>query len=180
MSKKIIRKKQINKRKILFRDVELKYSFVKKIIRRSICRDKKMVGLYFPINFEIDCMTLIKKFQKENYKISFPIIRKNNQMDFFEWSSNNFFYVNKLGIPEPYKKKKVFPDVILLPMVAFDKNKYRLGYGGGYYDRYIQKAKKLKKILTIGLAFSFQKIKKIPVNKYDKKLDYIFTEKYIK
>ena len=139
-----------------------------------------MVGLYFPINFEIDCMTLIKKFQKENYKISFPIIRKNNQMDFFEWSSNNFFYVNKLGIPEPYKKKKVFPDVILLPMVAFDKNKYRLGYGGGYYDRYIQKAKKLKKILTIGLAFSFQKIKKIPVNKYDKKLDYIFTEKYIK
>ena len=65
-------------------------------------------------------------------------------------------------------------------MVAFDKNKYRLGYGGGYYDRYIQKAKKLKKILTIGLAFSFQKIKKIPVNKYDKKLDYIFTEKYIK
>ena len=139
-----------------------------------------MVGLYFPINFEIDCMTLIKKFQKENYKISFPIIRKNNQMDFFEWSSNNFFYVNKLGIPEPYKKKKVFPDVILLPMVAFDKNKYRLGYGGGYYDRYIQKAKKFKKILTIGLAFSFQKIKKIPVNKYDKKLDYIFTEKYIK
>ena len=180
MSKKIIRKKQLNKRKKLFRDVVLNYSSVKKIIRRSIYRDKKMVGLYFPINFEIDCSTLIKKFQKENYKISFPIIRKNNQMDFFEWSSNNFFYVNKLGIPEPYKKKKVFPDVILLPMVAFDKNKYRLGYGGGYYDRYIQKAKKLKKILTIGLAFSFQKIKKIPVNKYDKKLDYIFTEKYIK
>ena len=66
-----------------------------------------MVGLYFPINFEIDCSNLIKKFQKKNYKISFPIIRKNKQMDFFECSSNNFFYVNKLGIPEPYKKKSI-------------------------------------------------------------------------
>ena len=68
----------------------------------------------------------------------------------------------------------------MVPVVSFDNNKYRLGYGGGYYDRYIQKVQNYKKILTIGLAFSFQKIKKIPLNKYDKKLDYIFTEKYIK
>ena len=55
----------------------------------------------------------------------------------------------------------------------------RLGYGGGYYDRYIEKIKKIKKILTIGLAFSFQKVKKIPINSYDMKLDFILTEKYI-
>ena len=64
--------------------------------------------------------------------------------------------------------------------MAFNKQKYRLGYGGGYYDRYIQKIKRIKKILTIGMAFSFQKVKTLPINEYDKKLDFIFTENYIK
>ena len=65
-------------------------------------------------------------------------------------------------------------------MLAFNKYKFRLGYGGGYYDRYIQKTKKIKKILTIGMAFSFQEVKKLPINEHDKKLDFIFTENYIK
>ena len=65
-------------------------------------------------------------------------------------------------------------------MVAFNKYKFRLGYGGGYYDRYIQKIKKIKKTLTIGVAFSFQEVRKLPINEHDKKLDYIFTENYIK
>ena len=64
--------------------------------------------------------------------------------------------------------------------MAFNKNKFRLGYGGGYYDRYIKKIKKIKKILTIGMAFSFQEVSKLPINEHDKKLDYIFTENYIK
>ena len=67
--------------------------------------------------------------------------------------------------------------ILLVPLLAFDKYLNRIGYGGGYYDRYIKKIKTKKKILTIGLAYSFQKVKEIPVNKYDKKLDYIITEK---
>ena len=78
------------------------------------------------------------------------------------------------------QKKIIYPDIILVPLVAFDKYKFRLGYGGGYYDRYIRKIKKIKKILTIGMAFSFQKVKKLPVNTYDEKLDFILTENYIK
>ena len=180
MSKKIIRKQQIYKRRKFFKNIVLNYSSLKRIIQKSNFQTKKKIGLYYPINFEIDCFSLLKKLKNEKYKISFPVIKKNNQMDFFEWSSDDFFFVNKLGIPEPFQKNKVSPDIILVPVVSFDNYKYRLGYGGGYYDRYIQKIQNYKKILTIGLAFSFQKIKKIPLNKYDKKLDYIFTEKYIK
>ena len=55
----------------------------------------------------------------------------------------------------------------------------RLGYGGGYYDRYIEKIEKLKKIIKIGLAFSYQRIKNVPINKHDKKMDFIITEKDI-
>ena len=66
-----------------------------------------------------------------------------------------------------------------MPIVGFDKNFNRLGYGGGFYDRYFEKNSKFKKIKKIGLAFSFQKINKIPTNKYDVKLDKIITEKTI-
>ena len=68
---------------------------------------------------------------------------------------------------------------MLVPLVAFDQYKYRLGYGGGYYDRYIEKLSKLKKIITIGLAYSFQFVKKFQRNNHDKKLNYIVTENYI-
>jgi 5-formyltetrahydrofolate cyclo-ligase len=84
-----------------------------------------------------------------------------------------------LGIPEPVIKNIVYPDIILVPLIAFDENLNRLGYGGGYYDRLIAKISKKKKIMKIGLALSVQKINEVPINKYDKRLDYIVTNKYI-
>ena len=86
--------------------------------------------------------------------------------------------INRYGIPEPLKKRLVYPDVLLVPTVAFDNRKFRLGYGGGYYDRYIEKYLIKKNILKVGVAYSFQKINKVPINKFDKKLDIIITEKY--
>ena len=69
---------------------------------------------------------------------------------------------------------------MLLPLLAFDKNRNRLGYGKGYYDRYFSKTKKKNnQIIKIGIAFSFQEFKRIPVNSTDVKLDYILTEKGI-
>ena len=63
-------------------------------------------------------------------------------------------------------------------MVAFDKRLYRIGYGGGYYDRYIEKLSNKKNILKIGVAHSCQKINKVPISEFDKKLDMVMTEKY--
>ena len=86
--------------------------------------------------------------------------------------------INKLGIPEPINlSNKVIPDLILVPLVGFDKDLNRLGYGGGFMIDILKKTLKLKKMIKIGLAFSFQKIKKLPINKFDKKLDKIITEK---
>ena len=99
-------------------------------------------------------------------------------MDFYKWSSKDPLKVNKYGIPEPDSKIKVYPDILFIPLVAFDNKLNRLGYGGGYYDRYLVKNNN-KKILKIGLALSFQKVKKVPTNNYDQKLDYIITNKYI-
>ena len=98
-------------------------------------------------------------------------------MNFLQWSSNEPLKINKYGIPQPISAKIVFPDILLIPLVAYDKNLNRLGYGGGFYDRYINKIEKRKKVIKIGLAFSYQKVKIIPINQYDKKLDYVITEK---
>ena len=180
MSKNILRKKILVYRKNNYRIVDLKYSLLKNILKKFNLLKNKKIGAYFPINYEIDCLEILKQLEKSGHKISLPITRKGNKMDFFEWSSKEPLLIGKIGIPKPYAKKKVYPDVILVPLVAFNKYKFRLGYGGGYYDRYIQKIKKIKKILTIGMAFSFQEVRKLPINEHDKKLDYIFTENYIK
>ena len=101
-------------------------------------------------------------------------------MKFFPWKKNEVLQVNKYGMLEPFKSKKNIPDIILVPLLVFDKYKHRLGYGKGFYDRYLNKyLKKFKNILTIGVAFSFQKYHKLPVNKKDVKLNYILTEQGI-
>ena len=90
-------------------------------------------------------------------------------------------YVNNYGILEPdTNNKDMIPDLILVPLVAFDKRLNRIGYGKGYYDKALIKIKKIKKkMITIGVAYSFQQCDKVPINKYDYKLDYIFTERGI-
>ena len=140
---------------------------------------KKKIGGYFHVNFEVDDLELLKKLEKSKFKISLPVIKKNFEMDFYKWSFSEPLIINKYGIPEPIIKVMTYPDILLIPLVAFDKKLNRLGYGGGYYDRFISKLSKKKKIIKIGLALSFQKINKVPVNKYDKRLDYIITNKCI-
>ena len=77
-------------------------------------------------------------------------------------------------------KNNIIPDIVLVPLLAFDNKLNRIGYGKGYYDRALKKINKIKKkAIFIGIAFSFQKSIKVPTNKHDVKLDYIFTERGI-
>ena len=137
------------------------------------------LGGYYPSNYEIDDLEILNLLEKKNFKISLPVIKKNNQMDFFKWSNNDPLIINKFGIPEPISSKIFYPDILLVPLVGFDHDLNRLGYGGGFYDRYIDKIEKNKKMIKIGLAFSHQRLKKVPISLHDKKLDFIMTEKGI-
>ena len=179
MLKSKLRKKVLKIRKIANKNnLKIDFNKVFSLIKRNNLT-KKSIGGYFPVNYEIDDLEILKKFVKKKYQISLPVIKKNFEMNFCKWSFNDPLKINQYGIPEPRSKKLVYPDVILLPLVAFDNNLNRLGYGGGYYDRVIEKLSEKKKILKIGLAFSVQKVNSVPVTKYDKKLDYIITDKYI-
>jgi 5-formyltetrahydrofolate cyclo-ligase len=173
LRKKILKvREKINKKNI---QINFK-QFIKILKIEKI--NKKIIGGYYPVNFEIDDLALLRKFEKNRFVISLPVISKNFQMDYYKWTFSDPLRINKYGIPEPEIKNIVYPDILLIPLVAFDKNLNRLGYGGGYYDRLIEKLSKKKKIIKIGLALSIQEIDKVPINVYDQKLDYIVTNKH--
>jgi len=174
LRKKILKIREKNNKK----NIKISFNQIIKILKKEKI-SKKIIGGYYPVNFEIDDLKLLEKFEKKKFNISLPVVKKNFKMDFYQWSFSDYLKINKYGIPEPEKKKIVYPDVLLIPLVAFDKNLNRLGYGGGYYDRLIEELSKKKNIIKIGLAFSIQKIDKVPINVYDQKLDYIVTNKYI-
>tara|TARA_Y100000389_G_scaffold4883_1_gene4573 strand:- start:1784 stop:2329 length:546 start_codon:yes stop_codon:yes gene_type:complete len=172
--RKILKLRKQNSNKIFRINLKIFFSFLETKNFRF-----KNIGGYFPTNFEIDDLQILEFMENKNYRISLPVIKKNYKMDFFKWSINDPLKINKFGIPEPTSSIIVYPDIILVPLVSYDNKLNRLGYGGGFYDRYLQNIEKVKKIVKIGLAFSYQNIKKIPINKFDKKLDFIITEKKI-
>ena len=180
-SKKAIRKIYSLKRKKKY--FQINYTFFKPLInmiKKKNNKKDKNISLYYPSNFEVNILKILDIDFFKKFNFSLPVLKKKQEMHFFKWKKNDILLMNKYGIPEPFSSIKVIPKIILVPLLAFDKNKNRVGYGKGYYDRFLNKyLKKSNKPVTVGIAFSFQKHHKLPVTKKDFKLDYIITEKGI-
>ena len=157
------------------------FNLIFSLINKYFNRKKIIIAGYYPSNYEVDILNFLYKASKKKFRIALPIIKSSNKMSFKSWVYKEPLYVNKFGILEPKNsKKKIIPDLIMVPLVAFDNRLNRIGYGKGYYDRNLRKISKIKKnAISLGIAYSFQKCKKIPINSHDFKLDYIFTEKGI-
>ena len=178
LSKKILRKKFLLLRKKKY--FRVNKSFYKPLIKLIKNKKKTKISLYYPSNYEVDTKPLFQILENnKNYVTLLPKSFKNGKMKFFKWRIFDPIEINSFGFLEPVlKKNSVNPDIIVVPIVAFDKSLNRIGYGKGYYDKFLSKLKK-NKVITIGLAFFFQKYKKITTSKFDVKLDYILTEKGI-
>ena len=175
-----LRKKYFLIRKKKYFDINP--SFFDPLIRLIKKRFKKkniFISSYYPSSFEVNTLKLFEIGPMKRLKIFLPVINRDNSMNFYHWKKNDVLKINKFGMLEPaLLKDHVIPDIMLVPLLAFDNQNNRLGYGGGYYDRYLNKyLKTYSNILTIGIAFSFQKHHKLPVSYTDIKLDYILTEK---
>ena len=157
------------------------FNLIFNLIRKHFHKKKIIIAGYYPSNYEVDILNFLEKASKKKFKIVLPVVRSSSKMSFKLWIFKESLYVNKFGILEPKNsKKKIVPDLIMVPLVAFDNQLNRIGYGKGYYDRSLKKINKIKKnMISLGIAYSFQKCSSIPVNKYDFKLDYIFTERGI-
>ena len=179
--KKILRKRYYYLRKKKYYDIDQEFFFpLIKLIKSKLKRKNLNLALYYPSNFELNVLKFLENDYMKNKDVLLPAIERQNNMNFYSWKKNQALFVNQFGMLEPGKTKMNIPNFILVPILVFDKHKYRLGYGRGFYDRYLNKyLKRFKNIVTVGVAFSFQKYHKLPRDKNDVKLNYILTEKGI-
>ena len=157
------------------------FNLIFKLITKHFYRKKITIAGYYPSNYEVNILKFLEMASKRKFEITLPVIKSSDNMCFKRWIFKEPLYINKFGILEPKNtKKEIIPDLIMVPLVAFDNNLNRIGYGKGYYDRILEKINKIKKnTVALGIAYSFQKCSTIPVKKHDFELDYIFTEQGI-
>ena len=180
--KAYLRKKSLLKRKKKYsKTKKFNFNLIFSLIRKHFHKKKIIIAGYYPSNYEVNILKFLEEASKKKFSITLPVIKSSNQMSFKSWVFKDPLYVNKFGMLEPKNSKEnIIPDLIMVPLVAFDNHLNRIGYGKGYYDRSLKKIKRIKKnTIALGVAYSFQKASRISVNKHDFKLDYIFTERGI-
>jgi len=138
-----------------------------------------VISGYFPIRNEIDPTPLMQKLAEQGARLALPCVNARGQsLTFRAWSSGDRLMLGLLGIPEPSPAAaEVIPDIMLVPLAAFDRAGHRIGYGAGHYDHTFVHLRKAKAVTGIGLAFAAQEIESVPALAHDVALDYVLTEK---
>ena len=140
-----------------------------------------VVSGYSPIRSEIDPAPLMRKLAEQGAKLALPaVMARGKSLAFRAWSGNDRLMLGPLGIPEPSPAAaELIPDIMLVPLAAFDPQGHRIGYGAGHYDFTLEHLRKVKAITAIGMAFAVQQIKAVPAQPHDVALDYVLTEKKV-
>ena len=140
-----------------------------------------VVSGYAPIRSEIDPTPLMREIAASGARLALPTVTARGQaLTFRAWSPHDKMVLGPLGILEPSPAApEVVPDIMLVPLAAFDNLGHRIGYGAGHYDYTLAHLRKMKAITAIGLAFAAQEIKSIPALSHDVALDYVLTEKEV-
>ena len=137
-----------------------------------------IVSAYSPIRSEIDPAPLMRALGLQGARLALPaVLARGKALAFRAWSSNDRLMLGPLGILEPSPAAaEVVPDILLVPLAAFDRLGHRIGYGAGHYDYTLAHLRKVKPVTAIGLAFAAQEIDAVPVLQHDERLDYVLTE----
>ena len=137
-----------------------------------------VVSGYWPIRNEIDPMPLMRHLAARGARLALPVITGRDQpLVFRAWTADAQLLRGQLGIMEPSPQSATLePDIVLVPLAAFDRAGHRIGYGAGHYDRTLLQLRASKPIVAIGLAFAVQEIETIPTLPHDVRLDYMLTE----
>ena len=137
-----------------------------------------VVSGYAPIRSEIDPGPLMRKLAEQGVRLALPAVTaRGKSLAFRAWSPDDRLMLGPLGILEPSPAAaEIVPDVMLVPLAAFDRAGHRIGYGAGHYDYTLAHLRKTKAITAIGLAFAAQEIEAVPALSHDVALDYVLTE----
>ncbi len=151
----------------------------KKLLETNYYSECEEVFCYVHFNSEVETDLIINDAIKKGKRVATPyMIPKTRDMYFIEIKNLDNLVRNKYGILEPvFKEENIIKSgektLIVVPGAAFDKNNYRIGYGGGFYDKYLYENVYIN---TVGLFYDFQRTDALPVEQFDKQLDYIITD----
>jgi 5-formyltetrahydrofolate cyclo-ligase len=137
-----------------------------------------IVSGYSPIRNELDPIPLMQALAAQGASLALPaVMARGKSLAFRAWSPGDRLMLGPLGIPEPSPAAaELIPDIMLVPLAAFDRAGHRIGYGAGHYDFTLAHLRKIKAITAVGLAFAAQEIADVPALSHDVALDYVLTE----
>jgi 5-formyltetrahydrofolate cyclo-ligase len=135
------------------------------------------VSGFSAIRDEIDPAALMQRLFGEGYRLALPVMQgKGLPLVFRAWSPGDDMSKATWGIAEPLPGQPALdPDIVLVPLLAFDAQGYRLGYGGGFYDRTLERLRAIKPVVAVGIAYDELKVDAVPHQSYDERLDWVLT-----
>jgi 5-formyltetrahydrofolate cyclo-ligase len=141
-------------------------------------RHGAVVAGYSPIRSEFDPTPLMRKLVTQGARLALPVISaRDSPLQFRAWTPNEKLQRGPLGILEPSPEaNEIAPDILLVPLAAFDRSGHRIGYGAGHYDRTLAQLRASRKIIAIGVAFAAQEIPGVSASAHDARLDLVLTE----
>lgn len=141
-----------------------------------------IVSGFWPIKNEIDIRPLLQRLHEAGHELCLPCTPPaGNPLIFRTWTPGDDLRIGDYDTREPFERApEIFPTLLLMPLLAFTASGERLGYGGGFYDRTLDKLRARGKVFACGVAFAGQEASEIPTDAYDQRLDGILTEKYFK
>ena len=171
------------KRKFLKSNTDLNFKFLfNELLPHDWFKESKIIASFLSIKSEISSKSLNNFILKQDKTLCLPVIIKGSEsgLQFKSYTKNEDLIIGKFNVKEPNNENFCTPDLIFTPCLAYDLNGYRLGYGGGYYDKTISYLSSINhRFITIGFAYDDQKVDKVISDQFDKKLNYILTEKQL-
>ncbi len=139
------------------------------------------VSAYWPMGDELDPRPLCAALARRGHALALPVMQgAGKALKFRRWRPGDPLRPAAFGTHEPLPRQpEVEPDVLLVPLLAFDRRGYRLGYGGGFYDRTLAALRARRSVLAVGLAYSGQEVAAVPCDGHDQALDFVATEREI-
>ena len=184
IKKKNLRKILTEKRNLIKKNTNLEFNIeaFNQLTEQIKFNAIDCIGSFMSIRSEISTNQLNTTILKMKKKLAFPTIEKNSETLSFK-TTNSFksFKLGKFNIPEPkVDNEEIIPQLFFVPCLGFDVKGYRIGYGGGFYDKTFEKLNKLNLLFyTVGFAYDDQKQNELPIEKFDYKLDFVLTEKQL-
>jgi len=152
---------------------------MRNLLRGIELSDGAVVSAYWPMRSELDPRPTMLELAKRGHACALPVIvARDAALEFRAWRSGDTLIDGPFGTTEPLPTApQVIPDVVIVPLAAFDERGHRLGYGGGYYDRTLAGLRQRATVLAVGFGYADQEVEALPVDAFDQRLDWIVTEK---